>query len=170
VPRPRIPKLEHKILALLAARPDGATVAELRALLESRPSQPTLSRRLLGLRMRGQVVVIGKGPATRYHVAAPSDLPKLRSRLLHEAVALKLVRDPGLVERAQDRLDRLRKSNPSARRHHDRWRELLAGPPAALLRAITEDSEAASDLRKQSPLTTLLDSREREHVLERLNR
>ncbi len=120
------------------------------------------------LRARGKVFVTGKGPSTRYHLTSASEVPKLRSRLLHEVIALKLIRDPSLIDRARDRLDRLRKSNPAARRYHERWRELLSGPRPALLRAITEDSEAASDLRKESPLTTLLDPRERQRVLQRL--
>ena len=168
--RPRQPDPTSEILSILATRSSGATAAELRSLLRSHPSQPTLSRRLTELRASGEVVVVGRGPATRYQIATGSDLSRLRSRLLHEAVAMKLLRRPDLVDRATNRLALLRKSNPSARRHHDRWRDLLAGPRTALLRAMTENSDSASDLRKESPMTVLLDPKERERALSQLSR
>lgn len=169
MPRPRSHDLESELLALLAAHPKGLGASEIRTLLSSRPSQPTLARRLLELRARGQVIAEGKGRSTRYHLASGNELPKLRSRLLHQAVAIKLVRDPSLVERARHRLVKLRDTNPSARRYHSRWSDLLAGPPEALLKALSEDSEAAADLRQESPFTTLLEPKERERVFKRLH-
>lgn len=168
MPRLATHDLDAPLIGLLAAHPKGLGAPELQRLLPSRPSQPTLARSLLRLRAQGRVVVEGRARATRYHLASGTEAPKLRSRLLHERVAVKLVRDPGLIERAKARLDKLRSTNPSARRYHARWAELLAGPPEALLRALGEDSEAAADLRKESPFTTLLDRQERESVLGRL--
>jgi hypothetical protein len=167
--RPRVHDLEDEVLALLAAHPGGLGAPTLQRLLSSRPSQPTLARRLLDLRARGKVLVEGRGPATRYHLVSGNELPKLRSRLLHEAVALKLVRNPSLIDHAQQRLERLRSTNPSAHRYHARWRALLAGPQTALLRAMTEDSDSAADLRQESPFSTLLTPRERERVFKRLH-
>ena len=46
--------------------------------------------------------------------------------------------------------------------------DLIAGPRTTLLRALTEDSEAAAELRKESPFTTLLAPDERKRVLQRL--
>jgi hypothetical protein len=167
--RPRQHELDLETLELLAAHQRGLSASVLRALLSSRPSQPTLARRLIELRARGKVVVEGRGRATRYHLASGNERPRLRSRLLHEAVALKLVRDPTLIDRARARLAKLRETNPSARAYHQRWSELLAGPREALFRALTEDSESAADLRKESPFTTLLKPDERSRILQRLH-
>jgi len=138
-------------------------------MLVARPSQPTLSRCLIGLRAQGRVIADGQARATRYLLVNSMELPKLRSRLLHERVAVKLVNDPALIERARSRLEKLRGTNPSARRYHARWAELLGGPREALLRTLSEDSEAAAELRKESPFTTLLEPRERARVLRRLH-
>jgi hypothetical protein len=167
--RPRLHDFDEQLLALLAARSGGLSASELRGLLPGEPSQPTLARRLLDLRARGKIVVQGGGRSTRYLLAAGNELPRLRSRLLHEAVAFKVVRDPSLIDKARERLSKLRDTNRSAQRYHARWNELLCGPPEALLRTLTEDSEVAADLRKESPFTTLLAPRERERVLRRLH-
>jgi len=168
MPRPRRHDIDIELLGLLATASEGLSASELRSRLSSRPSQPTLSRRLTALRAAGKVVVRGLGPATRYHVASGNELPKLRSRLLHEHVARKLVREPDLVERARVRLAFLQSKNPSARAYHRRWMELIEGPRDALLRALSEDSESAADLRQESPFSTLLAPSEREQVLGQL--
>ena len=168
MPRPRIHDIDDELIQLLAAHPGGLDASTLRDSLASRPSQPTLARRLIDLRARGIIVAQGRGRATRYALATGNELPKLRSRLLHQAVALKLIRNPGLLQLASGRLDKLRAANPSARRYHARWNDLIAGPRATLLRALTEDSEAAADLRKESPFTSLLAPDERKRVLQRL--
>jgi hypothetical protein len=50
--------------------------------------------------------------------------------------------------------------------YHDRWEALLDGPLPALLRTITENSEQAEALRKESPFTVLVTPRERRRVFE----
>lgn len=166
--RPQQHDLEDRVIALLAAHPKGMSAAALRSQLHGSPSPSTLTRRLLDLRARGKVVVEGRARSTRYRLASGNALPELRSRLLHEAVARRLVRDPALLDRASKRLERLRSLNPSARRYHDRWQSLIAGPRENLLRTLGEDSEASADLRQESPFTTLLDRAERERVLHQL--
>lgn len=168
MPRPRIHDIDDELIQLLAAHPGGLDATALRDSLASHPSQPTLARRLIDLRARGIVVALGRGRATRYGLATGNELPKLRSRLLHQAVAHKLIRDPRLLELASARLDKLRAANPSARRYHARWDDLIAGPRTTLLRALTEDSEAAAELRKESPFATLLAPDERKQLLRRL--
>lgn len=167
MPRPRVHEIDNELIQLLAAHPGGLDATSLRESLTSHPSQPTLARRLIDLRARGIVVAQGRGRATRYALATGNELPKLRSRLLHQAVAHKLIRDPGLLRLARARLDKLRAANPSARRYHSRWNDLIAGPRVELLRALTEDSDSAADLRKESPFTTLLAPDERRRVLQR---
>jgi hypothetical protein len=50
--------------------------------------------------------------------------------------------------------------------YHDRWEDLLDGPLPALLRTMTETSEQADALRKESPLTVLVTPEERRWVFE----
>lgn len=110
-----------------------------------------------------------QSPCSLRRIDESLELPTcLRSRQLHQAVAHKLIRDPGLLEFASARLDKPRAANPSARRYHARWNDLIAGPRTNRLRALTEDSESAADLRKESPFTTLLAPDERKRVLQRL--
>jgi len=82
---------------------------------------------------------------------------ELRSRLLHEQVAGRLLREPQLKQRAGRRLKTLRKANPSGRLYHQRWAELLKSDMPTLLRALTENSEQAAALRRESPFTILFD-------------
>jgi predicted nucleotidyltransferase len=78
---------------------------------------------------------------------------ELHSRLLHEQVAKKLVRDPALKAQAIKRLEFLQKANPSGRIYHVRWAKLLESDMPKLLRTMTEDSEQAAALRRESPFT-----------------
>ena len=66
----------------------------------------------------------------------------------------------------RERLNKLRAVNPHGRVYHDRWEALLDSPLPTLLRAITESSEQAETLRKESPLTILVTPEERRRVFE----
>ena len=88
----------------------------------------------------------------------------LRSRRLHAVVAVRVVRDPALRQRATHRLQVLRAVNPHGQVYHDRWEALLTGPLPALLRALADPSPDGIALRKESPLTVLVPSSERERV------
>ncbi|MGH8400273.1 MAG: hypothetical protein ACRESU_04150 [Gammaproteobacteria bacterium] len=159
---------EKQVLALLAAHPRGESSPELQAGLRPRISQPTLSRLLLGLRARGLVTQTGAARATLYHlVGGRIGAAELRSRLLHEDVAKQLVRHPELKATAADRLGKLKKANPSGRRYHQRWAELLNADMPMLLRAMTEESESAAALRRESPFTVLFDQAERKRLYKR---
>ncbi len=158
--------LEQQVLSLLAANLHGMTSPRLRAALKPRISQPTLSRLLTLLRARGLVAKTGAARATRYHlVGGRMGKAELHSRLLHEQVAQKLIRDPALKAQANQRLEFLQKANPSGRIYHERWAELLVSDMPKLLRTMTEDSERASTLRKESPFTALYDPGLRERLL-----
>ena len=95
-----------------------------------------------------------------------TDLPTLRSRLLHRYVARRLARDPSLRAVAQQRLQKLREVNPHGRVYHDCWAALLEGPLTRLLGTLTEVSEQADALRKESPFTPLVTAEERLRVFE----
>jgi hypothetical protein len=117
------------------------------------------------LRARGAVTKSGSARSTRYYLTGGRiAAAELRSRLLHERVAERLVRRPELKAQAIKRLDVLRKVNPSGRRYHERWAELLESDMPRLLRAMTEDSEQAAVLRRESPFTILYDPEQRRRM------
>jgi hypothetical protein len=153
-----------QVLLLLLTEDQGLSEPQIRGRLSAPISQPTLWRVLNGLRTEGRITVEGRARATRYHAADRIDRPTLRSRRLHQHVAERLAREPGLRDLARQRLEKLRQVNPHGRRYHDRWAELLDGPVPALLRTLTEASARSDDLRKESPFTTLIDAPMRECI------
>jgi len=161
-------ELESRILALLAAHPEGLAAAALRHRLQPAISQPTLSRRLMDLRARGLVAQVGAARATRYVFAGGRHrLVELRSRALHQRVAEKVIRNPEVLNRARQTLDALKKRNPAGAVYHDQWEQLLEGDRILLLRTLTDDSEQANALRQESPFAGVLSSGERQQILER---
>jgi len=160
------PTPREQVLRLLAVEPAGLRAPELAHMLRPRVSQPTLWRILDGLRSEGRVTVEGRGRATRYHSASRTDAAALRSLRLHQCAARRLAGDPELRGAVRERLRKLRDVNPHGRVYHDRWQALLDGPLPALLRTITESSEQADALRKESPFTVLVTPEERRRVFE----
>jgi hypothetical protein len=158
--------LESKVLNLLIAQEEGLKAREIMGALRPRVSQPTLWRALDALRAQGAVTMEGHARATRYHARARTDVAALRSRRMHESVAMLLVRDPSLRARALARLTKLREANPHGRSYHDRWHELLQGPLVETLRFMTEHSEMADALRKESPFGALVTQSERKRIFE----
>ena len=158
--------LESKVLNLLLLHGEGLSTPELLAKLRLRVSQPTLWRTLDTLRAHGALTREGKARATRYHARARTDLAVLRSRRMHESVAKRLLREPALRVQALERLDKLRAANPQGRRYHDRWYELLRGPLVEVVRVMTESSEIADVLRKESPLSVFVSPVERQRIFD----
>ena len=156
-----------RLLQLLMPEPAGLSAPELQRVLRPKVSQPTLWRLLEALQSRGAVIVEGRGRATRYHAAARRDPATLRSLQMHRAAARRLVREPGARATAVRRLEKLRSINAHGHAYHDRWQALLDGPLPTLLRMMTEDSESAETLRKESPFTVLVTPAERRAVFER---
>ncbi len=156
------------ILGLLASAPDGLTAAELRARLRPTASQPTLSRDLKTLRGRGLVRVEGRARATRYHASSRSTVSELRSKRMHERVATRLVQNPDLLVDVRERLAQLRTVNPHGGAYHDRWQALMDDSLPRLLRFMTEDSELADAMRKESPFAVLVSPTDRRQVFESL--
>jgi hypothetical protein len=160
--------LTRQVLALLAATPAGLDSPSLQQALDV--SQPTVSRLLRELRARGLVVSEGSARATRYHaVQGRLDIAALRSRLLHEQIAHKLLRQPQALAKVKKRLRQLESINPAGRPYHRRWESLMQGPLPGLLRKMMEDSEEATLLRKESPFTVMLTPEERKAVFRRIN-
>lgn len=156
----------ERITQMLLAEADGLRTPEILRRLKPSISQPTLWRVLRGLRAEGRVAAEGRGRATRYCSTERSSLPALRSRRLHRAVAERLVHDASTQMRqiARKRLEQLRHVNPHGQIYHDRWAALLDGPPALLFRTMTEESDQADALRKESPLTVLVTPTERRRI------
>lgn len=158
------PTTREQVLQLLAVEPAGLSAAELMRLIRPRKSQPTLWRTLDGLRAEGRIATQGRARATRYHATARIDLPSLRSLQLHQVAARRLAANPELRGIARQRLQKLHDANPHGRVYQDRWAGLLGGPLPALLRTMTEASEQADALRKESPFTILVTPEERRRV------
>ncbi len=156
--------LADKVLELLILEPHGLGSPQLLAQLRPRISQPTLWRALDRLRTRGLLICEGRGRATRYHARSRTDLAALRSQRMHESVAKRLLREPDVRLQALERLAKLRAINPHGRPYHDRWDELLRGPSVELVRVMTEQSEAAEVLRKESPLSAFVSAAERQRI------
>lgn len=166
--------LEHiksQVCLLLAAHPSGMKVRELCSGVAPVVSQPTMSRVLSSLRATGKVAALGNARTRRYHlVGGRLGLAELRSRKLHETAAARLSRDPGLMAKAKKRLADLRAAHPEAVRYLERWDRLMAGPMELLLRAMTEDSEVAADMRRASPFAGLVPKPERDRIFRMFSR
>ena len=91
-----------------------------------------------------------------------------RSLRLHEVAARRVLEDPNLLDVAVARLAVLGKANPQGASYHAQWLQLLADrTPEGLARLIgimTEDSELAAALRRESPFTVLVPKTERERL------
>lgn len=162
-----IPPEEDRLIGHLAAMPDGAPALLLAQWLGI--SQPTLSRMLRRLQGRGLILAEGKARSTRYHwIAGRPGLAMLRRRRLHEVIAHRLVDQPVLLDIARQRLKSISETNAAGRPYHERWLELMEGPRHDLLRKMTEDSDEADLLRKESPFTVLIDADQRRELFRRL--
>ena len=158
---------EDRLVGHLAAMPDGAPAPVLCGLLGV--SQPTLSRMLRRLQGRGLILAEGKARSRRYHwIGGRPGLAALRRRRLHEIIAHKMVVNPELLDQAQKRLAAISESNAAGRPYHEQWLALMQGPLYRLLRKMTEDSEEADLLRKESPFTNLINAEERAELFESL--
>jgi len=158
--------IENSVLGLLVLHDEGLSAAQLLAQLRPRVSQPTLWRALDALRAQGALTREGNARATRYHARARTEVSVLRSRRMHQSVAKRLVREPALALQALERLEKLRAVNPHGRRYHDRWQELLQGPLVEVVRVMTEVSEMADALRKESPLSAFISPVERRRIFD----
>ena len=160
--------IDSDVMHILLPEREGLSAPEILRLLRPPVSQPTLWRVLDRLRAQGRIRVSGKARATRYSIALPMDLAARRSLQMHAAVARRLARDASLLTKARERLAYLEQVNPAGRVYHTRWKDLIDGSLARLLRVMTEDSEASDALRKESPFSTLVTPAERNRIFENI--
>lgn len=159
-------KIELQVLGNLALHSEGLRTQDLLAAIRPKVSQPTLWRRIDRLRAIGRIRAIGRGRATRY-VNQESDhtISDLRSKMLHIEVGRKLIRRPGLLDGARQRLQRMYQSVPYSKEYLDRWAELLAGPLEKVLRVLGAEDEDSKALRHVSPFAGVLSENERLKIL-----
>lgn len=99
----------------------------------------------------------------RAHHSAGHDRARMRGLTYHQAVAHRLSR--AMVEEARYVLFRWREQGLVDERYADRWEQLLARPLPEIRRALTEESQAADDLRQNSPFAGVLSEPERRRIL-----
>jgi hypothetical protein len=91
----------------------------------------------------------------------PHRLAEARSLAAHRVIAERLLANPELLEHARARVDGWLAERSASDHYAMAWRELLAGDPESVARAIVEDSERARALRQCTPFAGVLDPRER---------
>ena len=88
-----------------------------------------------------------------------------RSLAMHCRVAQKISRDPALLRKASENLERWgAKTKGSKPRYLREWEQILARPWPAIADLITSMSEEATRLRSSSPFAGVLTEKEREQV------
>lgn len=91
------------------------------------------------------------------------------SRALHREVVAAIVRDPGVLRRAQERVRVWCDSAeaPSLRHYGEAWSQLLGLPLAELAELLDEDSPRMHDLRQCSPFAGSLSPQLRWRIIKR---
>lgn len=88
---------------------------------------------------------------------------RARSLAYHQAVARKLRKSQ--VDEAQHVLYRWRKEGKIDQHYAGQWEEILNQPIREIRRGIVEETQAADDLRQNSPLAGLLSEAERRRIV-----
>jgi hypothetical protein len=126
--------------------------------------------------------VLGPSPATMITGDAPPSAPvrswargheqlDRRALLLARAIGERIVRDPGLIERARAYARRVAASSPGVRQEMEEWEMLLDTLPPARLRAFLADSgERATRLRQSLPFVGALTPAERDEFFSKVER
>lgn len=97
-------------------------------------------------------------------------LAEERSRVLHALIAVRLMTEPTLVERARARVDGWRRTGLVATPYVEGWSALLGAPLDVLAAFLTDSSERARELRQVSPFAGAVDPRTRWSVWKRVRR
>ncbi len=88
-----------------------------------------------------------------------------RSLAMHCRIAQKISRDPKLLKKATENLERWRaKGKGLTPGYLGEWQEILERPWPEIAEFITSMSEHATRLRSSSPFAGVLDEREREQI------
>lgn len=113
------------------------------------------------LAYQAALAAVRKGPRARRR---GHDWIDERTRAIHAAIAAHVRRDPMLLDRARDNLDRFGPTaSPGTGWTFTAWRQLLDTLPLdELLTFLESDSEWAANLRQSSPFFGILPSDERQ--------
>lgn len=95
-------------------------------------------------------------------------LAEERSLALHRLVAERLAGDPGLLERARERVGRWLRDGSVARPWAEAWLEVLGHPVAEVAVMLTDPGERARQLRQSSPFAGVIDPHTRWAVWRRV--
>jgi hypothetical protein len=88
-----------------------------------------------------------------------------RSLAMHCRIAQKISRDPDLLNKARENLERwLAKTKGPKPRYLREWRQILERPWPAIAELITSMSEEANRLRSSSPFAGVLTQEERDQI------
>ncbi|HEU0018734.1 MAG TPA: hypothetical protein VFQ14_00445 [Thermoleophilaceae bacterium] len=151
----------------------GVPVAALLDLRESIDAERRAGRR--GQRLLEPVMIERRDRARRLDVGelAPSrkgegrhDRAARRSLAYHRALARSL-RQP-MIDDALRQVWKWRLQGRIDPRYAERWEEVLHGSVADVRKAISEDSQAAADLRQNSPFAGMLSEPERRKVVQQV--
>lgn len=128
-----------------------------------RPRRHTLEPIMLEARARArdieplELVDLGDGDLDSHRA------PELRSLAYHRALAKRLRRP--MVDDALHRIWQWRDAGKIDRRYAEEWEEILRGPLSEIRKVLESDSQAARDLRQNSPFAGLLSEPERRKIL-----
>jgi hypothetical protein len=89
-----------------------------------------------------------------------------RSLALAQAIAQRLVLDPGLLTLARDNLERWSKTcSPRSKSTLEEWRALLDGPIEGVIAMLTGEDERAVRMRQSNPFAGALPQKVRNEIL-----
>jgi len=88
-------------------------------------------------------------------------LAEERSLALHKLVAERLRADPGLLDRARDRVRSWLRDGSVARPLAEEWEEVLSHPVEAVAAVLSDAGQRARALRQTSPFAGVIDPRTR---------
>lgn len=148
--------------------------------MQKQPGRRTRRRKLLSLspaermrrmrerrRMQGLKAVVSWVPRRRAAQLPPLDLRLLEARSLavHVAAALKIDRDPALLDVARQTIERWRERGSGAAGDWKRcWGAILDLPWPAIASVMTEQSERGVQLRQATPFMAVLTPYERRKI------
>lgn len=157
--------------ALLQLRRElGLTQAELAHLAGT--SQPTLAAYESGAKVPSlrtlRRIASSVGMDVQVEMIPAMTREERRSLQLHEAIAQRLLADPGLViAKARSNLARMQALHPHARITLDEWARILERAPSEIARAMTDPGIRWRELRQVTPFAGVLDAEERAEVYRR---
>lgn len=121
----------------------------------------------LSVRREAAAKVGGVAPSSPPRRARPATghrTAERRARAYHAVVADRL--NGAMIDEARARIEQLAADGHLDPRYADRWRELLSRPRDEIARAIAADTQAARDLRQNSPFAGVLNEQERRRIIE----